>query len=82
MVVSLLRLDYNIINVVLETLMQHIMKDGTHGTLICRACIFKSKGHGCLVEIAHGCLEGRSLDVQLVYFDLVVATESFYERKH
>lgn len=54
MLVVFSRLDYYIVDVVLEAPMHHIMKNDSHGTLIDRAYILRAKGHDCVMKLPMG----------------------------
>uniref|UniRef100_A0A2N9I690 Uncharacterized protein n=1 Tax=Fagus sylvatica TaxID=28930 RepID=A0A2N9I690_FAGSY len=58
MVFSFLRLYYNVINVVFNFLMDHIVKHGRHCPLISSTGVFEAKRHNSVIEVTYGRAEG------------------------
>lgn len=72
----------DIINIVLEMPMEHVVEDNEHGALISYACVLKAERHDHVVEVTHGCSEGSLLDIRKVQLNMVIAIESAREEEH
>lgn len=63
-IICVVFLDHNdVIYIVLEVIMEYIMKNNSHNALIDSTSILKSKLYDCVMKIAHRSPEGGLLNV-------------------
>ena len=74
-----LGLGYHVININLYLMVDHIMEQSYHGSLISCPSILQPKRHHLVTEGAPLCNEGRLLHVFKSHLDLVVAKETIHE---
>ena len=76
-----LRPDYHIINIDLYLVVNHIVEQGYHNTLIGCPNVLQPKWHNLVTKSSPLCNEGCLLHVLRCHFDLVVTRESIHEGK-
>src|ERR1043165_1298093 len=74
-----LRSSYHVVNVVLYLVMNHVMKQCHHGTLVSGACVLQSERHNLVTESAPLCTKTSLLHVFGSHFDLIVTGETIHE---
>src|ERR1043165_649700 len=77
-----LRSSYHVVNVDLYLVMNHVMKQCHHGTLISGACVLQSERHNLVVESTPLCNKSSLLHVFRSHFDLIVTGETIHEREN
>ena len=77
-----LRSGYHVIHVDLYLVMDHIVKQSYHGTLIGCPDILQPKWHNFVTERAPLCDEGCFLHVLRCHFDMAVSGETIHEGKY
>src|ERR1044072_2976292 len=60
-------------------MMNHVVKQCHHGTLISGACVLQSEWHDLVAESAPLCNESSLLHVFRSHFDLIVTRETIHE---
>lgn len=78
MVTNLLGMHDKITTVVIETIVEHDMKNSNCSKLVMLGgtSILDTKQYGCIMKVAHRSLEGILFDVSGAIFDLIIVAES------
>src|ERR1051325_2905279 len=71
--------SYHVVDVDLYLVMNHVMEQCHHGTLISGACVLQSERHNLIIESAPLCNESSLLHVFGGHFDLIVTGETIHE---
>ena len=75
-------LNNHIVNINFHLFVDHVMEEGSHGSLICCPCILEFKGHDFVIEYAPRGHESRLSTVFHGHLDLVVAQEAIHKGHH
>src|ERR1051325_5193912 len=71
--------SYHVVDVDLYLVMNHVMKQSHHGTLICGANVLQPERHDLVAECAPLCNENSLFHVFKSHFDLIVTKETIHE---
>src|ERR1044072_7858208 len=71
--------SYHVVDVDLYLVMDHVMKQCHHSTLISGACVLQSKRHNLVAESAPLCNKSSLLHVFGSHFDLIITGETIHE---
>src|ERR1044072_2538924 len=71
--------SYHAVDVDLYLVMNHVMKQCYHSTLISGVCVLQSERHNLITESAPLCNESSLLHVFGSHFDLIVTGETIHE---
>ena len=82
MVLPLLGFDYNIIDVVFDLAVHHVMEHGYHRSLIRGPSIFKTKRHDDVVEISNRCAESGFFSIFRRHEYLIISVKTIHKREH
>src|SRR3954468_7046161 len=72
----------HIIHIHFYFLVNHIMEQGYHCTLICCPCVFQTERHYLVTKSPPRCCECCLLHVFWCHLDLIVTGEAIHEREH
>src|ERR1044072_1545120 len=74
-----LRSSYHVVDVDLYLVMNHVVKQCHHSTLVSGACVLQSERHNLVTESTPLCNESSLLHVFRSHFDLIVTGETIHE---
>ena len=77
-----LGLHHNIINIIFNFTMHHIMEHCCHGSLICGSGILESKWHDGVVEVPNRRAKCSFLIVPWRHKDLIITAKAIHKGKH
>lgn len=63
MIMDLHRLPKNIIDVIFKAIIQHVVENGSHCSLVGCSSNLETEQHVCITEVVNGTPEGRLLKV-------------------
>ena len=82
MIFSCLWLHNNVIHIVFNFFVHHIMKDHGYNPLICGSDIFETEGHNDVVKVVNRSLKGYLDCIFGWHSDLIITAETIHEWKH
>src|ERR1051325_3547865 len=71
--------SYHVVDVDIYLVMNHVMEQCHHGTLISGACVLQSELHNLIAESAPLCNKSSLLHVFRSHFDLIVTGETIHK---
>ena len=71
--------SYHIVDVDLYLVMNHVMEQSYHNTLICCTDVLQTKRHNLVTESASLCDEGSLFHVFRYHLDLIITPETVHE---
>src|ERR1044072_4285573 len=74
-----LRSSYHVVDIDLYLVMNHVMKQCYHSTLISGSCVLQSEWHNLVTESTPLCNKGSLLHVFGSHFNLIVTGETIHE---
>ena len=77
-----LRYRYHVVNINLYLVMDHVMEQIYHSTLICHSGVLQTERHNLVTESASLCDKSSLLCVFRFHLDLIIPRETTHEGKY